>query len=40
MNYKEFYEAPAVIVLVLKSKGIICGSPAATMSVTYHEEDL
>ena len=38
MDIKEFYEAPAILVLELKSEGVICQS--GDLDVVYGEEDL
>ena len=38
MSNKEFYEAPAVVVVELKTEGLICES--TRMNVQYEEEDL
>ena len=40
MNNKLFYASPAILVLEIKTSGIICNSPLANMNVVYEEEDL
>jgi len=40
MNNKLFYASPAILVLEIKTSGIICLSPVADMDVFYEEEDL
>ena len=38
MDIKEFYVAPAILVVELKSEGVICQS--GDLDVVYGEEDL